>query len=330
MYTTVKSCIKYKSSYSRFFDSNVGLKQGDPSSPLLFMFFVNDIIENINTDLNNIFTINELKIFLILFADDQVLFAKSPETLQSLLTDLENYYQLWGLKINKSKTKAMIFEKGRHTQYNFHIYNETIELVDSFKYLGITLFKNGNWYRTQKCISQHAAFALYNLFTILRDVELPIQQKIKLFDTLVAPILNFGAELWGMHSASDIELIYTKFLRFILRVKKSTNLSALYGELGRIPFSVYRKINMIKYWFKILQQNDTSLLKKSYFMLKEDSDTNNSYNGQNWASQIKTMLQQYGFDYVWRHQAEIEIPFQLIRQRIIDTYIQSCYSDINN
>ena len=56
-------------------------------------------------------------------------------------------------------------------------------------------------------------------------------------------------------------------------------------------------------------------------MLKEDSDTNNSYNGQNWASQIKTMLQQYGFDYVWRHQAEIEIPFQLIRQRIIDTYI---------
>ena len=50
----------------------------------------------------------------------------------------------------------MNFEKGRHTQYNFHIYNETIELVDSFKYLGITLFKNGNWYRTQKCISQHA------------------------------------------------------------------------------------------------------------------------------------------------------------------------------
>ena len=89
MYTTVKSCIKYNSSYSRFFDLNFGLKQGDPSSPLLFMFFVNDIIENINTDLNNIFTINELKIFFILFADDQVLFAKSPETLQSLLTDLE-------------------------------------------------------------------------------------------------------------------------------------------------------------------------------------------------------------------------------------------------
>ena len=56
MYITVKSCVEYKSSYSNFFNSTVGLKQGDPSSPLLFMLFVSDINDNINNDLANIFT----------------------------------------------------------------------------------------------------------------------------------------------------------------------------------------------------------------------------------------------------------------------------------
>ena len=166
-----------------------------------------------------------------------------------------------------------------------------------YKYLGITLFKNGNWYRSQKCTSQHASFALFNMFTIFKNIDLPISQKIKLFDTLVSPKLNFGSEIWGMHNATDIELVHT-ILRFMPGAKKSTNLSALYGELGRIPLLVYRKINMIKYWAKKLQQDDTSLIKKAYVMLKHDSDSNNNYNGQNWASQIKMILQQHGFEYV--------------------------------
>ena len=78
MYTVVKSCIRYHSCRSRFFNSHVGLKQGDPSSPVLFMMFINDIVQHINDDFN------ELRLFILLYADDAVLFAKSPKVLQSL------------------------------------------------------------------------------------------------------------------------------------------------------------------------------------------------------------------------------------------------------
>lgn len=36
MYTTIKSCVRYKCNISNYFESHMGLKQGDPSSPLLY------------------------------------------------------------------------------------------------------------------------------------------------------------------------------------------------------------------------------------------------------------------------------------------------------
>ena len=224
----------------------------------------------------------------------------------------------------------MIFEKGRRTYYEFFLNNTKIDLVDNFKYLGITLFKNGNWYRSQKCIAQHASRALYNLFTVFNTIELPTSQKCKLFDSLVGSILNFGAEIWGTHEAGDNELVHTKFLRRILNVKKSINLTALYDELGRVPLMVFRKVIMIKYWIKILNQNDSSLVKKMYTLLKSDTGVNNNYKGNNWAYQIKSMLQQHGLEFIWNQQFEIEIPLNIIKQRIFDIYYQRWYSEINN
>ena len=289
MYSVVKSCIRYRSSLSGFLNSNIGLKQGDPSSPLMFMLFINDIIQNINSDIDDIFTIDGFQLFMLLYADDAVVFAKSPQAPQSILDDIELYCRTWGLKINTSKTKTMIFEKGRHSTYDFYLNDVKLELVTSFKYLGIHFFKNGNLFRTQKRIAEHALYALHNLFSLFSQVELPVSEKCKLFDTLVGSILNYIAEIIGAVEAKDIELVHTKFCRWILHVRKSTNLTGLYGELGRVPFVITRKIRMIKYWAKLLKLDANAISKKIYFMLRKDAENNVTYNGVNWASQVKSL-----------------------------------------
>ena len=48
---------------------------------------------------------------MLLYADDAVLFSKSPVHLQEMLNKLHEYSQTWGLQVNTSKTKIMIFER---------------------------------------------------------------------------------------------------------------------------------------------------------------------------------------------------------------------------
>ena len=50
----------------------------------------------------------------------------------------------------------------------------------------------------------------------------------------------------------------------------------------------------------------------------DDVIAGNNYNGQNWAFQIKNMLNNLGFSHVWNNQEQNDIPFNEIKQRIID------------
>jgi len=70
MYSTVNSCVRVNGTLSEFFDSYMGVKQGEPLSPLLFIFFVNDMSLYFQIDSLDYLSIDELQIYILLFADD--------------------------------------------------------------------------------------------------------------------------------------------------------------------------------------------------------------------------------------------------------------------
>ena len=247
-----------------------------------------------------------------------------------MLDKLNEYSCVWDLKVNTEKTKIMIFEKGRKTTADIFYNNTVLEVVDNFKYLGAMFYTNGSWNRTQKCLSEYGAFALHNLNRLFQNITLSNNEKFKLFDSLVGSVLSYACEVWGFHGAPDVERIHTRFCRSLLGVKKSTNLSALYSELGRKPLLAFRKLRIIRYWIKTIN-TDNVLLRNIYKMLFNDAANSNTYNGTNWAYQVKTLLYELGYNYVWDNQAILnKIPYLQIKQRILDTTDQNLITSINS
>ena len=171
---------------------------------------------------------------------------------------------------------------------------------------------------------------MHRLFSVFNNYEFKTSEKCKLFDVLVSPVLNYSCEIRGLNEGKDVEQIHTKFLRKILCVKKSTNLCGLYGELGRVPLAIMRKIHMFRSWIKLLKADNNSVIKHIYIMLRNDADNNISYNKHNWAYQIKSMLQSLGLEYLWSNQQHCDIFLPEIKQRILAQYYQSWYNEINN
>ena len=76
----------------------------------MFNIFINDLSKEIETE-NSPWIGKESKIPCLLYADDLVMLSQSKIDLQEKMNKLEKYCTKWGLHINKSKTKIMIFTK---------------------------------------------------------------------------------------------------------------------------------------------------------------------------------------------------------------------------
>lgn len=172
---------------------------------------------------------------------------------------MQKYCDTWGISVNTNKTYVMVCNNGnRKETVDIYYNNIKLDVVNKFTYLGVTLYANGCYYQTQKTYSKQIHKALYSLNKLFGIVSLNINEKMKLFNSMISPVLNYGAEIWGFHKSPDIERVYVKFLKQILNVRQQTTHVSVYGELCCFPMYIQRQVRIIKYWVKILKKSQLS------------------------------------------------------------------------
>lgn len=333
MYASVKSRVKFCNNLGNEFYCSLGVRQGECLSPLLFSLYLNDLEEQfVLSDLNGL-DVNTLKLFLLLYADDIVIFANTSEELQVSLNLLAEYCEKWKLTINTSKTKVMVFRKGgilpRNLVFN---YNGTpLEIVTSFKYLGIVFTAGGSFSEAQTTLAGQAQKAIFTLNKYLyKFTFISPKHKLELFDKLVTPILNYGCEVWGFFQANSVERVHMQFCKQILGVKKATQNDFVYGELGRTNYITRRYLIIVKFWLKLLVRPENKYIRIVYDMMVNDIEI--FPNKVNWASLVRHLLLSLGFYEVWLNQGvgDCKRFLSVFSQRLTDIFIQNWRSRLED
>lgn len=341
MYNDVKSRIANKNSLSDMFASEIGVRQGENLSPLLFSLYLNDLqqyLENVNIsgvqsltlDIENELNIY-LKLFVLLYADDTILLAESSSDLQLLLNNFSQYCNNWKLRVNVSKTKVMVFTRGRiSNNLKFCIENEEIEIVKHYKYLGVIFSRNASFFETRKYLRDQATKAMYSVIKKSRLNHLSIECQLEMFDKAVVPILLYGAEIWGYEKFDILERVHLKFCKHILKLKNSTPNVMIYGELGRYPISLYAKLRMINFWCRLL--DNTNEDKLSCILYKLLYINYNNYGiGNKWMLFIKKIFDECGMSNVWHCQDYFNKKWikLSIEQKLKDQFRQEWCADLH-
>ena len=182
-----------------------------------------------------------------------------------------DYCKRLQLIVNTAKTKVMCFKRNSREKVSnpFYFNSEQVEIVEQYKYVGCVFSSRGNVFSAHvKYTHDKARKAMFSMYKYGYYLgQQPPDIFCKLFDSLIKPILQYGAEIWA-NSVGYKPLETMGFLKKLLRLRNQTPNLAVYGEFGSLPIKEQNGIKTLKYYRTLEQMPENTLVKRMYLYLK--------------------------------------------------------------
>lgn len=172
-----------------------GVKQGCVLSPTLFIIVLDSIMRaSLGGRRRGIQWGLRERLEDLDFADDLCLLAQRFSDLQDKLGALCRIASRVGLRINIGKTKEM--RKNERCQEPLVLWDDTVEQVESFVYLGSVVTMEGGTAEDVKSRIKKANGVFVQLYPVWKNRNLSRNTKLRLFNSNVKSVLLYGSETW--------------------------------------------------------------------------------------------------------------------------------------
>ena len=171
-----------------------GVPQGSVLGPLLFLIYIDDLVNGIQSNIR-------------LFADDTTLYitVDDPDTacaqLNGDLDSIRMWADQWLVDFNPAKTKTMTISNKAVQHPPLYFNNTELKDVAEHKHLGLTLTDNLSWSAHVKGIVQSAS----KMCDVLKQFKYKVDRQSleAMYFTFIRPKLEYACQVWDDCSIQD-------------------------------------------------------------------------------------------------------------------------------
>ena len=204
-----------------------GVPQGSILGPLLFLLFINDIVNDIGSNIR-------------VFGDDTSLFIivdNAPDAAACLNSDLDRitrWAAMWLVTFNPSKTEALLLSRELNNLHHPPLYMQNVQIqeVMSHKHLGIYLSKDCSWHEHINYIKEKAWLRL----NVMRKIKYKLDRKSleTIYIAFIRPLLEYGDSIWDNCTQAgkyELDKIHNEAARIATGATKIVSINNLYKEI---------------------------------------------------------------------------------------------------
>ncbi len=305
LYSQTSASVRVNGKFTDTFPIELGVRQGGVLSPLLFLVFINDLLDRLKAEkigvripgfeADNPFSAaarKDPRLCGLLWADDVALLAESPEELARAFVLIDQWCQDWLLDVNPKKSNVMVVGRKpvrarrgleRFAEANpFMLGGGVVSPTKAYKYLGVWFSYKLSWEVAMEARLDAVRRTIFAKAKVFRNGDLSHDVRLKFFEAVVMPKALWGSELWAdkFPDCNRMTKAVGQALRMICFVPPRVSLKALSFELGLTPFTVrvaLRRLRILQKWKAARYTEQSSALWARRLLISRDNLSGKSW-----------------------------------------------------